>query len=71
MRVEGENALLGIPLTDAQMDEYRCACCKLPCASCEENFALEDLQDADTGGNEAFLLARTPLRPQARRAVGA
>ena len=46
---KGENALLGIPLSSAQMDEYRCACCKVPCASCEENFALEDLQDLFKG----------------------
>ena len=30
---------------EAQMEEYRCACCKVPCAACESNFALEDLQE--------------------------
>ncbi|CAJ1374048.1 unnamed protein product [Effrenium voratum] len=39
-----ENALSGV-MTTAQMDEYRCACCKMPCANCESNLGLEDLQD--------------------------
>ena len=30
----------------AQMAEYQCACCKVPCASCESNFELEDLNEA-------------------------
>eukprot|EP00434_Breviolum_minutum_P040130 symbB.v1.2.035654.t1/scaffold4856.1/size33858/1 len=44
----GENALAGIPVTTAQMAEYQCACCKVPCASCESNFELEDLNDPAT-----------------------
>lgn len=46
-----ENALAAIPFTTAQMEEYRCACCKVPCAACESNFALEDLQDSSTASS--------------------
>ena len=33
-----------------QMAEYQCACCKVPCAACESNFELEDLNE--TWSNE-------------------
>lgn len=47
----GENALSGIPVTTEQMAEYQCACCKVPCAACESNFELEDLNDPATAAS--------------------
>eukprot|EP00435_Cladocopium_sp_Y103_P023599 s2680_g5.t1 len=53
----GEDALSGIPVTTAtwrsaseQLAEYQCACCKVPCAACESNFELDDLNE--TWNNE-------------------
>jgi len=42
-----ENALVTI-LSSADMDDYKCACCKLPCASCQASLGLQDIEDPAT-----------------------